>query len=94
MCAWLAAPAVELACRRRRSAHVVFMPSAQTCACFELQLVLCRTTKLPDIGAVFEKHMKRHNAVAFGLAGDRTQHLLWRLVDGEVGRVWCGCRVI
>lgn len=58
------------------------------------QLTLCRTTKLPDIGAMFEKHMKRHNAAAFGLAGDRTQHLLWRLVDGEVSRVWCGCRVI
>ncbi len=34
---------------------------------------------------VWNQHFAPLNAVNFGISGDRTQHLLWRLQNGEIG---------
>jgi len=38
-------------------------------------------TKSPDI---WTKHFGKHDPVNFGIGGDRTQHVLWRLENGEL----------
>jgi lysophospholipase L1-like esterase len=34
--------------------------------------------------AVFAERLAKYNAMDFGISGDRTQHLLWRLAHGQV----------
>lgn len=36
---------------------------------------------------VWEKHFGHLRAKAFGIGGDRTEHLLWRLRHGEMGHM-------
>lgn len=33
---------------------------------------------------VWDKYYAKHNAANFGIGGDRTQHVLWRLANGEL----------
>jgi lysophospholipase L1-like esterase len=35
--------------------------------------------------AIWDREYAPHGAVNFGISGDRTQHLLWRLQNGEIG---------
>lgn len=38
----------------------------------------------PEDRAVFDKHFSKYHAEAFGIGGDFTEHLLWRLKNGEL----------
>lgn len=44
------------------------------------------TQSLVD-SAAWKEISTRHKAVAFGISGDRTPHLLWRIENGEVGKL-------
>jgi lysophospholipase L1-like esterase len=37
--------------------------------------------------AMWEKHYAPHNAANFGIGGDRTQHVLWRITNGELENI-------
>ena len=37
--------------------------------------------------AVWEKHYAKRNAVNLGISGDRTQHVLWRLDNGNIKNI-------
>lgn len=40
--------------------------------------------KAPDVWA---KYYARHNAANFGIGGDRTEHVLWRIANGELDNI-------
>ena len=44
----------------------------------------CPQDRCAGVPAIFRKHFGRR-ALALGIAADETQHLLWRLKDGEMG---------
>ena len=45
-------------------------------------VVLTRPPRL--IPQVFDETFSQYGARAFGISGDRTQHLLWRIQNGEL----------